>query len=40
MEKKHIRYDEGQWFVVPLRSDGYALGIITHAVYVDENGCL
>ena len=26
--KKHIKYSEGQWFAVPLKSGGYALGII------------
>jgi hypothetical protein len=26
--RKHIRYAEGQWFAVPLKDGGYALGII------------
>ena len=27
-QKRHITYDEGQWFAVTLRGGGYALGII------------
>ncbi len=26
--RKHIKYSEGQWFAVPLKNGGYALGII------------
>jgi hypothetical protein len=28
MQEKRYRYNEGQWFAVPLRSEGFALGII------------
>jgi len=26
--RKHIKYSEGEWFAVPLKDSGYALGII------------
>lgn len=38
MRKKYIRYDEGQWFAVPLRKGGYALGIITRGNYKTKGG--
>jgi hypothetical protein len=38
MNKKRIRYFEGQWFAVPLRKDGYALGIIVRGSYKAKGG--
>jgi hypothetical protein len=38
MNKKHIHYNEGQWFAVPLRKDGYALGIIVRGSYKTKGG--
>jgi len=31
--RKQIKYSEGEWFAVPLRDFGYALGIITRGSY-------
>jgi len=36
--KKHIRYSEGQWFAVPLKNGGYALGIIVRGSYKTKGG--
>jgi len=36
--RKHIRYTEGQWFAVPLRDRGYALGIIVRGSYKTRGG--
>jgi len=38
LNQKHIRYSEGQWFAVPLRKDGYALGIIVRGSYKTKVG--
>jgi hypothetical protein len=38
MKQKHKRYDEGQWFAVPLRKGGYALGIIVRGNYKTKGG--
>jgi hypothetical protein len=38
MGRKRIRYDEGQWFAVPLRRGGYALGIIVRGNYRTKGG--
>lgn len=38
MKQKHIRYSEGQWFAVPLRNGGYALGIIVRGSYKTKGG--
>ncbi len=38
MGKKHIKYSEGQWFAVPLRDGGYALGIIVRGSYKTRGG--
>ena len=35
---KHIRYREGQWFAVPLRDGGYAIGIIARGAYKTRGG--
>ncbi len=35
---KHIRYSEGQWFAVPLKDGGYALGIIVRGSYRTKGG--
>lgn len=34
----NIRYREGQWFAVPLRTGGYALGIIVRGSYKTKGG--
>ena len=38
MPKKAIKYQEGQWFAVPLRDGGYALGIIVRGSYKTKGG--
>lgn len=38
MRKKHVTYDEGQWFAVPLKDGGYALGIIVRGSYKTKGG--
>jgi len=38
MAKGHIKYSEGQWFAVPLRDGGYALGIIVRGNYKTKGG--
>jgi hypothetical protein len=38
MAQKRIRYDEGQWFAIPLRNGGYALGIIVRGSYKTKGG--
>lgn len=38
MGQKHIKYNEGQWFAVPLRDGGYALGIIVRGSYRTRGG--
>ncbi|MEJ2711045.1 MAG: immunity 26/phosphotriesterase HocA family protein [Anaerolineales bacterium] len=38
MKKNNIHYSEGQWFAVPLRQDGYALGIIVRGSYKTKGG--
>ena len=38
MKQKHIRYSEGQWFAIPLRNGGYALGIIVIGSYKTKGG--
>lgn len=38
MNKKHIKYSEGQWFAIPLRSGGYAIGIIVRGNYKTKGG--
>jgi hypothetical protein len=38
MRKRHIKYDVGQWFAVPLRSGGYALGVIVRGSYRTRGG--
>ena len=36
--RKHIKYSEGQWFAVPLKTGGYALGIIVRGSYKKKGG--
>jgi len=36
--QKHIKYSEGQWFAVPLKDGGYALGIIVRGSYKTHGG--
>ena len=36
--RKHIKYSEGQWFAVPLKTGGYALGIIVRGSYKTRGG--
>ncbi len=38
MRRKQIRYSEGQWFAVPLRKGGYAIGIIVRGSYKTKGG--
>jgi hypothetical protein len=38
MVKAHVKYDTGQWFAVPLRDGGYALGIIVRGSYRTKGG--
>ncbi|MEN4013073.1 MAG: immunity 26/phosphotriesterase HocA family protein [Bellilinea sp.] len=36
--RQHIKYSEGQWFAVPLKNGGYALGIIVRGNYKTKGG--
>lgn len=36
--RKRIKYSEGQWFAVPLKTGGYALGIIVRGNYKTKGG--
>jgi hypothetical protein len=36
--KKHIKYNEGQWFAVPLGHGGYAVGVIVRGQYKTKGG--
>jgi hypothetical protein len=38
LRRKFIRYPEGQWFAVPLRQGGYALGIIVRGSSKTKGG--
>jgi hypothetical protein len=38
MTYKNVKYNEGQWFAVPLRNEGYALGIIVRGNYRVKGG--
>jgi hypothetical protein len=38
MMSKNIKYNEGQWFAIPLRNGGYALGIIVRGNYQTKGG--
>jgi hypothetical protein len=38
IKQVHIRYREGQWFAIPLRKEGYALGIIVRGCYKTKGG--
>jgi hypothetical protein len=38
MSKKRIKYSEGQWFAVPLKDDGFAIGIIVRGDYSTKGG--
>lgn len=38
MTKKSIKYNEGQWFAIPLRDGDYALGIIVRGNYRTKGG--
>jgi hypothetical protein len=38
MKTKRIKYREGQWFAVPLRTGGYAPGIIVRGDYKTKGG--
>jgi hypothetical protein len=35
---QHIKYDEGQWFAVPLQTKGYAVGIVARGNYKTKGG--
>lgn len=35
---KHVKYDEGQWFAVPLRDGHYGIGIIVRGNYHTKGG--
>lgn len=35
---KKIKYTEGQWFAVPLRTNGYGIGIIVRGEYKTKGG--
>jgi hypothetical protein len=37
-QRKLIKYAEGQWFAVPLRKGGYALGLIARGSYKTKGG--
>ncbi|MGA7193539.1 MAG: immunity 26/phosphotriesterase HocA family protein [Anaerolineales bacterium] len=37
---KHIKYSEGQWFAVPLKDEGYALGIVARGNSMFKGGQL
>jgi hypothetical protein len=36
--KRLVKYEEGQWFAVPLRNGGYALGIIVRGNFKTKGG--
>ena len=36
--RKHVKYEEGQWFGVPLRDGGYAIGTIVRGSYRTRGG--
>lgn len=38
MRKDHIKYQEGQWFAVPLPAGGNALGLIVRGSYKTRGG--
>lgn len=38
MTRAHVKYDTGQWFAVPLRDGGYALGVIVRGSYKTKGG--
>jgi hypothetical protein len=38
MNMKRIHYSEGQWFAIPLKKGGYAIGIITRGEYKTKGG--
>lgn len=38
MAPKVVKYNEGQWFAVPLKQEGYALGIIVRGSYRTKGG--
>jgi len=38
MATKVVKYNEGQWFAVPLKLGGYALGIIVRGSYRTKGG--
>lgn len=38
VRQKHIKYNEGQWFLVPLNTSGYTLGIIVRGSYKTKGG--
>lgn len=38
MNIEKIKYKEGQWFAVPLQTEGYALGIIVRGSYINGGG--
>lgn len=38
MTNKKIKYDEGDWFAIPLRDGDYALGIIVRGNYQTKGG--
>lgn len=38
MKTKLIKYSEGQWFAVPLKTNGYGLGIIVRGEYKTKGG--
>jgi len=38
MSKRYIKYQEGQWFVVPLRNGNYTLGIIVRGSFKTQGG--
>lgn len=38
MDGKHYRYDEGQWFAVPLRNGGFGIGVIVRGSYATKGG--
>jgi hypothetical protein len=37
-QSKPIEYDEGQWFAIPLRKGGYAIGIIVRGSFKTKGG--
>jgi hypothetical protein len=38
MSKKHLKYNEGQWFAIPLRNGGFAIGIVVRGSYKTKGG--